>query len=339
MIFLSNVNEYGDVHRAPCNDGAWQKDFVDGKLTETLDIGGGYSVNLVDFFAKGIEPYKYCRQDMEYATDYDNGYSKARLEYLERMIQKAVQRGANIPMVTIYRTVPGHVQGEDNIIHDGDWVTLSPSYARMHGGLRYTDDFHVLSKVVPANHVYWDGQHLCEFGYDSRLFEWNKLVVPADVRNKEEHDQERVLYHITLSENIPSIRARGLIPKIGERSKEFGESDPGVFLFTSKEGAYNALSNWLGEWYDMHLGEECQLDVLSVRLPSDIVLCESAAAYEKICKHIIPPDCISIVDQHGKEIPILQRSSLYQQIQSASARLSEEHSTEQPPAKDLFTER
>ena len=166
---MSELSVYGDSHRAPYNDGAWQKDYVDGKLAGIMDIGGGYSVNLVDFFAKGIEPYAGCRQDIEYAYDYDNRVSKKALDSLAQAIEKG-----RIPLVMIYRTVPDHVQGEDNVIHDGDWVTLSRAYARMHGNLRYTDGFHVLSKVVPANHVYWDGQHLCEFGYDSRQFEWNK---------------------------------------------------------------------------------------------------------------------------------------------------------------------
>lgn len=169
---MSNVCDYGDSHRAPCNDGVWQKDYLDGKFEEVLDISGGYSVNLVDFFGSGIEPYRGCRQDMEYAYDYDNGYSKKTLDWLAMAMDQGAPHGY-VPNVTIYRTVPDHVQGEDNVIHDGDWVTLSPAYARIHGRLRYTDGYHVLSMRVPANHVYWDGQHLCEFGYDSRQFEWN----------------------------------------------------------------------------------------------------------------------------------------------------------------------
>lgn len=170
---MSDVSVYGDSHRAPYNDGAWQKDYIDGKLAEILDIGGGYSVNLVDFFAKGIEPYAGCRQDIEYAYDYDNGASKKVLHELAQKIEDGA-KCSFVPFVCIYRTVPDHVHGDDNVIHDGDWVTLSRAYARMHGDLRYTDGFHVLSKVVPADHIYWDGQHLCEFGYDSRQFEWNK---------------------------------------------------------------------------------------------------------------------------------------------------------------------
>lgn len=169
---VSVVSEYADDHRAPCNDGAWQKDYVAGKYNEVLSIGGGYSVNLVDFIKNGIEPYDGCRQDIDNAHDYDNGISKNAL----RDLILKIEIFDAVPSIRIYRTVPNHVSGENDVIHDGDWVTLSLRYAKEHGNLRYTDNYHILSAHVPANQIYWDGQHIAEFGYDSRVFEWNKSI-------------------------------------------------------------------------------------------------------------------------------------------------------------------
>lgn len=172
---MSEVSEYADYNRAPCNDGAWQQDHSSGKYEEVLSFGGGYSVSLVDFILNGIEPYKGCLQDIDNAYDYDNGFSKRTLKRIIDSIALSIYTGV-MPPIKIYRAVPNFVRGEDDVIHDGDWITLSPFYARNHGDLRYTDNYHILSMTVPANHIYWDGQHLSEFGYDSRQFEWDKDI-------------------------------------------------------------------------------------------------------------------------------------------------------------------
>lgn len=65
--------------------------------------------------------------------------------------------------VTIYRSVP---HGIDKI-NDGDWVTLSKTYAKEHG-LHETDatkDLPVISTRVKAKDIGWDGNDLNEFVY------------------------------------------------------------------------------------------------------------------------------------------------------------------------------
>ncbi len=68
-----------------------------------------------------------------------------------------------------------------------------------------------------------------------------------------------VFYHVTLAENVESIRAQGLLPRIGERSEEIGETAERVYLFDARESAYDALYGWLGDAW-----EEEELVLLSV---------------------------------------------------------------------------
>ena len=64
--------------------------------------------------------------------------------------------------VTIYRAVPEHVTK----IEDGNWITLSPTYAKEHMGGE--EGWHIITKKVPAKHVIWDGNDLNEFAYYSK---------------------------------------------------------------------------------------------------------------------------------------------------------------------------
>jgi hypothetical protein len=68
-----------------------------------------------------------------------------------------------------------------------------------------------------------------------------------------------VFYHVTLAEHVESIREHGLLPRIGERSELLGEASERVYLFDTRESAYDALGSWLGEEF-----EEEELVLLSV---------------------------------------------------------------------------
>lgn len=81
-----------------------------------------------------------------------------------RAVQATYQQARgnpNLP-VTVHRAMPlGHDE-----INDGDWVTLSPGYAQGHiNSQSYPEDFHVVSKTVPASHVWSDGGDYNELGY------------------------------------------------------------------------------------------------------------------------------------------------------------------------------
>lgn len=55
---------------------------------------------------------------------------------------------------------------EKAVINPGDWVTLNKRYAIHHGRSSLRGKYKVLSKMVPAKHLYTDGGSVHEFGYD-----------------------------------------------------------------------------------------------------------------------------------------------------------------------------
>jgi hypothetical protein len=70
-------------------------------------------------------------------------------------------RGKPDKSVTIYRAVPENA----NTINPGDWVTMSPTYAKQHL-LSNLEAGHVISKTIPAGDLWFDGDSINEFGYD-----------------------------------------------------------------------------------------------------------------------------------------------------------------------------
>ena len=58
-------------------------------------------------------------------------------------------------------------QEEEKIkINPGDWVTINKKYAILHGESSLNGEYRVLSKTVPAKHLYTDANSIHEFGYD-----------------------------------------------------------------------------------------------------------------------------------------------------------------------------
>lgn len=51
-------------------------------------------------------------------------------------------------------------------IEKGNWITLSKSYAMDHGKSNLNNKYKILSKTVPAKHLFTDGNSVNEWGYD-----------------------------------------------------------------------------------------------------------------------------------------------------------------------------
>jgi hypothetical protein len=51
-------------------------------------------------------------------------------------------------------------------INSGDWVTINKRYAIGHGRSTLLGDYKILTKTVPAKHLFTTGDSLHEFGYD-----------------------------------------------------------------------------------------------------------------------------------------------------------------------------
>lgn len=122
---------------------------------------------------------------------------------------------------------------------------------------------------------------------------------------------KQMFFHVTPLENVESIRKKGLVPQIGERSAEIGETEENVYLFTSYEAMDNALMNWLGEWYNERYGEDCELAVLKILVPPEIEVVDEGVSYEVVCKERIPSEYISFYDELGNELSLKEELTLY----------------------------
>ena len=89
---------------------------------------------------------------------YGSGYAQADKESRAAIV--SIQGKPNAP-VTIYRAVPESVDK----INPGDWVTLSPTYAKEHLRSNVSGG-KILSQVIPAKDLWFDGNSINEFGYD-----------------------------------------------------------------------------------------------------------------------------------------------------------------------------
>ena len=77
---------------------------------------------------------------------------------------KAAYQAKNNPdkLVDVYRAVPKGIKN----INSGDWVTTSPTYAKMHGENTLGGDYEILSSKVPAKTLSSEG-YPYEFGYNA----------------------------------------------------------------------------------------------------------------------------------------------------------------------------
>lgn len=110
-----------------------------------------------------------------------------------------------------------------------------------------------------------------------------------------------MLYHVTPSENLPSILGSGLKPAIGPRSAELGEPQPFVYLFRSLQDVETALMNWLGE----ALEDAGELAILEIEPSATTAsrLQTSSEDYEVRCDTVIPANCITrMLDEHLEEM-------------------------------------
>lgn len=77
----------------------------------------------------------------------------------------AIDKGEK-PTVTIYRAVPKSLK--EGRVRNGDWVSLSESYVKVHGEHALNGDYRIMKEEVPAENLYWDGNDINEWGYDDR---------------------------------------------------------------------------------------------------------------------------------------------------------------------------
>lgn len=121
-------------------------------------------------------------------------------------------------IVTIYRAVPKSIK-ESNV-RNGDWVTLSESYAKQHGNHALEGNYRIIKEEVPAENLYWDGNDINEWGYDDR----------NDYRYKDTKNNRKLNDLVTRDDN------GNIIPP----SKRFNSRKKDTrFRFIGEQGAAN----------------------------------------------------------------------------------------------------
>jgi hypothetical protein len=102
----------------------------------------------------------------------------------------------------------------------------------------------------------------------------------------------KTYYHVTPKENLSSVMKYGLIPQVGEWSKELNEGKA-VFLFPTEADMEDALQNWLGDCFN----EDDELVSLEITLPDNFPIQNSTVDWEKISKSVIPPQYIHYLQE------------------------------------------
>ncbi len=115
------------------------------------DIALGYSLVDENYWH---EPRKYMQTDAT-AVESVNAINDA---------MAAIRRGEKDVKVKVYRAVPTSVK--EGKLRNGDWVTPSRAYAKMHGEHRLEGDYRIIEDEVPVNELWWDGNDSCEWGFD-----------------------------------------------------------------------------------------------------------------------------------------------------------------------------
>lgn len=100
----------------------------------------------------------------------------------------------------------------------------------------------------------------------------------------------QVLYYVSPKRYAGAIRKKGLIPQIGFRSKQIGETSPAVYLFPDIIAMEEAVMNWLGDCF-----EEEALVCWEVMIPDEFPIEDGEAGYEKISRTVIPPEYLTIL--------------------------------------------
>jgi hypothetical protein len=132
----------------------------EGETAEATDYRGYHTApRRADGFGAPATDVEEMMPDFyERPNIYTTGMPTADKESVSALM--AIRGKPNKP-VTIYRAVP---EGADTI-NPGDWVTMSPTYAKQHL-LSNLEAGHVISKTIPAGDLWFDGDSINEFGYD-----------------------------------------------------------------------------------------------------------------------------------------------------------------------------
>lgn len=108
-----------------------------------------------------------------------------------------------------------------------------------------------------------------------------------------------MIYHITPVENLAAILTGGIIPQIGPRSTELGETVSRSYYMPSLAHVEDALGNWLGD----ELEDYGTLVILTVD-PAGLAL-TSECGFELTCEKIVSPArIVRVLDEELNPLPM-----------------------------------
>lgn len=185
-------NTFRDAHAAPR--------FDDTPVTKRMEDGGDYNLLEVvkgqhnqpsDYFDPRLGPRYYMYDDiagMESLTAINN-----------------VKRGAKT--ITAYRVVPNEVKATKLI--DGDWISFSKEYAKNHGESRFGQgEYKLIKQEVPAKNVWWDGNDIREWGYDTGKTKTYSRSELANIFNKAHAEGDTELSHLYTQATAPKKQGK-----------------------------------------------------------------------------------------------------------------------------------
>ena len=112
-----------------------------------------------DLLAEGEDGLSYPKDVYDKPQNYTFMYTDTPDVMNETMAQLNAVRGNPNGEVTIYRATPG------DTINDGDWITLSESYAKLHNDTQLDGKGNVLSQKVNVRDIQPAMDDLAEWGY------------------------------------------------------------------------------------------------------------------------------------------------------------------------------
>lgn len=203
-----SADEFRMAHRAPSYDEE------------------GIDKNMVDIAANKDQIRESLNEQLRMNRDqYKNESAAAINEALS-----AIDKGEK-PTVTIYRAVPKSLK--EGKVRNGDWVSLSESYVKVHGEHALNGNYRIMKEEVSAENLYWDGNDINEWGYDDR----------SDYRYKNTKNNRKLNDLITRNDkgNVISPSKRFNARKADVRYRFIGEE--GASKLDKTEEATTRLDN------------------------------------------------------------------------------------------------
>ena len=158
-------NGYGDVDSDYQGQGAWaapSNPQYESDEARRADIENSPDVNLEDIaLGYNLQPDDYFDNPRAYMNNTAYGLESA---HVIKNALDAIKNGEKDVKVKVYRAVPTSVK--EGKLRNGDWVTPSKMYAKMHGDNRLDGKYRIIEDEVPANQLWWDGNDVNEFGFD-----------------------------------------------------------------------------------------------------------------------------------------------------------------------------